>query len=352
MHVRIRIFVGMHLPSVKSLFILLIFFSSAGRSQTLGGNATFGFLKLPAAPQLTALGTVNTSVPSGDISMAAHNPALLRDRMHGQMLASFNLFFAGVKQLNTMMGFTHARSRTNFSAGIHYMQYGEGVQTDAAGNILGNFRAHDNAISVSASRKYLEKWYYGATLKFVNSSYGMYSSRGLLMDVGINYHDSARALQVGFLARNMGLQLKTYGGAGEDMPFDLQLGITKRLAHAPIQFSLTAHRLHQFDILYRDTTYNIDNFGNAGKAGLADRIFRHFVFAVQGFVGDKVELTLGYNFLRRSELGITNAANGMAGFSMGAGVMLKRMQVRYARSVYVNGLAYDQFGLNIELLKK
>jgi hypothetical protein len=73
---------------------------------------------------------------------------------------------------------------------------------------------------------------------------------------------------------------------------------------------------------------------------------------VQGFVGDKVELTLGYNFLRRSELGITNAANGMAGFSMGAGVMLKRMQVRYARSVYVNGLAYDQFGLNIELLKK
>jgi hypothetical protein len=136
------------------------------------------------------------------------------------------------------------------------------------------------------------------------------------------------------------------------MPFDLQLGITKRLAHAPIQFSLTAHRLHQFDILYRDTTNNIDNFGNAGKAGLADRIFRHFVFAVQGFVGDKVELTLGYNFLRRSELGITNAANGMAGFSMGAGVMLKRMQVRYARSVYVNGLAYDQFGLNIELLKK
>jgi hypothetical protein len=39
----------------------------------------------------------------------------------------------------------------------------------------------------------------------------------------------------------------------------------------------------------------------------------------------------------------------MTGFSFGAGVLLKRMQVRYARSIYSNGIAFNQFGLNIDL---
>jgi len=60
---------------------------------------------------------------------------------------------------------------------------------------------------------------------------------------------------------------------------------------------------------------------------------------------------MGYNVLRQAELSVTNASNGLTGFSFGAGVLLKKMQVRYARSQYQNGVGYNQFGLNVELGK-
>jgi hypothetical protein len=319
------------------------------KGQTLGGQSAYGFLRLPGSPQMNALGTVNVSSISRDIALASGNPALLGAAMHGQVLASFNMFHAGIRQLHAMGGWHHERWGTTFSAGALFMDYGQVPQTDPAGNMLGTFRALDHSVSLTASRKYLERWHYGMTLKFVGSNYGVYRSSALMADMGIRYTDSASGFQAGFLASNMGLQLKTYAGTGEDLPFDLQLGVTKRLSHAPLQFSVTAHRLHRFDILYRDTAFNNENFGSPGPAGFAENLFRHFVFAAQAFPGEKVELTIGFNALRRSELSVYRAANGMTGFSFGAGVLLKRMQVRYARSIYSNGIAFNQFGLNIDL---
>jgi hypothetical protein len=71
--------------------------------------------------------------------------------------------------------------------------------------------------------------------------------------------------------------------------------------------------------------------------------------AVQGFVGDRIDLGLGYSFLRRGELSIPGAANGMAGFSLGAGVSLRRLMFRYARSIHRPGAAFSQFSVTVDL---
>ena len=75
----------------------------------------------------------------------------------------------------------------------------------------------------------------------------------------------------------------------------------------------------------------------------------HLVFAVTVYTGDRVEIIAGYNFLRRKELNIGNSANGFNGFSLGAGVMLGKLQIRYARAYYQSNTAYNQFGLNMKL---
>lgn len=346
---RIRIFARMR-RSIPILLFCLSFCSPNGLyAQTLGGSSTFSFLKLPASPQLAALGDFTLTVPSRDISLGAHQPALLREDMHGQVLASFNLMYAGIRQMHAMGGLHHEKWETDFAAGIQYLHYGNAVQTDPAGNILGDFQARDYAVYLSASRRYLGRWRYGATIKMVQSQYAQYRAGALMMDMGILYSDTSRLLHIGFLARNMGFMTRAYSGQGEDLPFDLQLGITKRLKGAPLQFSVTAQRLHQFDILYQDTAFNISNYGSKGNDGFFTKLFQHFVFAAQGFVGDKVELTIGYNVLRKAELSITNTANGLTGFSYGVGVTLPRLQVRYAGSQYQNGAAYHQFGLNVDL---
>ena len=323
-------------------------------AQTLGGNSVFNFLKLPNTPQLTSLGGINVSQPSNDIGLAFNNPALLKQNMHTQMNAVFNSFYAGIKAYHLSLGYHHPRLNTNFAWGLNYFSYGNTQQTDASGNILGTFRPIDWVMQLSASRSYLEKWNYGMTLKFINSNYGQYCSNGAAIDVGVLYTDTAKLIVASLLAKNMGFQLKKYDGTDtDDLPFDLELGITKRLANAPFSFSVTAHHLHRFNITYSDTAFNHQNdFDNeSSKKFSFNKLFNHFVFATTIYAGDHVEINAGYNHLRRQELNIGNSGNGLNGFSLGIGVLLDKLQIRYARAYYQNNTAYNQLGLNITLNK-
>ena len=234
-------------------------------------------------------------------------------------------------------------------AGIHYMNYGSIPQTDAAGNEMGSFRPGDYAIQAGASRRYLEHWYYGVAIKFIASNYGLYRSSGAAMDASVAYYDSTHGWQAALAFRHMGFQLKAYNGSRpDDLPFDMQAGITKRLKKAPIQFSLTAHHLHQFNIRYNDSVFNNENgFGNEAGS-FADKIFRHLVFAGQFYIGEWIELTGAYNYLRRKELNIDQSANGLTGCSLGIGVLFQKLQIRYARGYYQNNTGYNQFGLSMK----
>ena len=333
-------------------FILLLnsFVISA---QTLGGNAVFNFLKLPNSPQLTALGGVNLTNQNSDISLAFNNPALLRDSMHSQTVAVFNSMPAGIKNLHWMLGYYHYKLKTNFAFGINYFSYGNITQTDAIGNIQGQFKPTDFVVQLTASRKYMDKWFYGAAFKYINSNYGVYRSSGIAFDFGLNYYDKENLFQAGIVAKNMGTQLTQYtGGNREELPFDLEIGVSKRLAKAPFQFSATIHHVHQFDIRYSDSTFNNDNpFGGSVNNGknTGDKIFRHFVLAAQLYIGKYIEITAAYNHLRRSELKISNAGNGLNGFSLGVGALFPKLTIRYARAYYQSGTANNQIGINLPL---
>ena len=329
--------------------VIVNFLALSGFCQTIGGDAAYNFLKTSASTQLSALGGVNTSNISTDISLGFQNPALLRKDMDKQFSSNFNLFFSGIKNIHAQAAFYHKKSETVFSAGVNYFHYGTATQTDAAGNIMGDFKPSDYVVQVSAARVYLERWNYGATFKFIQSKYGIYSSNAIALDFGLNYLDSASGFQVGFLARNMGTQLKTYAGIEEDMPFDLQLGFTKRFRNSPFQISVTAHRLNQFDLAYNDTAFNADNGTSGSSNSVVSNLFRHFVFAGQAYVADKLEFSLGYNVLRRSELKVPNATGGLSGISFGVGLLLPKLQFRFGRSQYINSTAYNQVGINIRL---
>jgi len=322
-------------------------------AQTVGGNSVYNFLKLSNTPQLTALGGINISNQTDDAGMVFSNPALIRPEMHTQANFVFNSLYGNIKNYNVLMAYHEQKIKTNFAAGINFINYGEIVETDPAGNIFGDFKPRDYVFQLSASRRYENSWYYGTAIKFIYSQYGQYRSSGIALDVGVSFSDSIHFIQAGLVIKNMGLQIKSYNGtASDDLPFDIQVGISKRLAGAPIQFSLTAHHLHQFDIRYNDTVFNNEYFpdGNSKQNKFTfDKLFRHLIFATQIFVGDKVEMTVGYNYLRRKELNIGNGGNGLNGFSAGLGLLFRNLQLRYGRSYYQNNTAYNQLGLSLKL---
>ncbi len=267
--------------------------------------------------------------------------------MHGQVQASFNLFEAGIKSLSLATAYRYDKAKTNIGLVVHFLDYGNIAETDAAGNQLGEFRPVDYFIQLTASREYEEKWQYGASIKFIQSRYGSYSSSAIAIDASGSYYDSATLFQASLLLKNMGSQLKRFSQVEqEELPFDIQFGISKRLSKAPVQFSFTAHHLHRFDLLYKDSLNHELEFNNTG---FIDKLFRHFVFATQVYIENKIELSLGYNHLTRRELSIPNSSSGLTGFSMGIGLISRKFDLRFARTSYQNNTAFNHLGIGVSL---
>ncbi len=322
------------------------FFFNHLQAQTLGGSSSYGFLKLPQTPSLSATGGINTSYTNNDIGLAVNNPALLNGNLDAQVNASFNAFFAGIQAYNLAGAYFDSHLQTTFATSVFFINYGQITQTDAAGNSSGNFHPVDYAVQFSAARQYMARWHYGIAAKFIHSAYQQYASSAVAFDIGVLYSDSMHSLSASFLAKNMGAQLKTFTGTKEDLPFDLELGITKKLEKAPLAFSLTLHHVHQFNLVYKDTSFNT-NFSNTGSG--INKILDHFVLAAHILLSNNLEATVGYNYLRRSELNAGTSGNGVNGFSAGFAAKFRKLSFQYARAYYQKNLAYNQLAVTMRL---
>jgi hypothetical protein len=340
----------------SGLFAGLIFLSATVNAQVTGGQHVFEFLSLPQSPHISALGGDNVANPAPDVSLALQNPALMRPVLHNQISLAYNNYYAGISIANLAYGYHVAKLNTSFILGIQYINYGSFDATDNVGNVIGNFRATDFSVSLGASHAYGERWRYGAAIKLAYSSLADKVAAGLLADVGITYTDTANLIIAGATAKNMGFMMQHYAGSTtEPLPFDLQLGISKRFAHLPLRVMATLHHLYEWDVRYNNpadiessSLLGAPDSSTASKSYFADKLFRHFIFGAELSLGQRITLGISYNHLHRGELAIKDK-QGLAGFSFGAGIDLGKFQIHYARSYYHIVGAYNEFGLNMSL---
>lgn len=328
-------------------------------AQVTGGQRAFEFLRLPQNPHLSALGGINVSNPDQDISMGLQNPSLMRPGLHNQLALNYNAYYAGIGIANLQYGYHLEKINTSLVAGIQYLNYGSFTQTDAAGNDLGTFRASDYAVTVGASRAYLNRWRYGAAVKMAHSSLMDKKALGVLADVGVTYYDTANLITAGIVAKNIGFMAQRYnpGHAAEPMPFDLQIGFTKRFAHLPLRFNATAHHLYEWDVRYnnpadinRSSLFGTVDSSALTKGYFGDKLFRHLIFGADILLGQRIVITGAYNHLRRGELSLADRT-ALAGFSFGATINLNKFTVQYARSYYHLAGATNEFGLTLSMNK-
>jgi len=317
-----------------------------GNTQTIGGRVAFNFLKLSSDPMLTGAGSINSSYITNEVGLTANNPSLLHPAVSGQLLISFSSFLKGVKSYSATGAYYNRKTNTIFGGHINFIDYGSITQTDASGMSYGHFRPIDFVIQLEAARTYLENWSYGVSLKIINSIYNQYKASGIAFDVGILYRDSIHNFSASMLSKNMGFQVKNFNGENEDLPFDIQVGITKRLQNAPLGISLTAYHINKFNLTYNDTVFNIEN-GNLEKHPALNNILNHFVIAGHIYLSKNLEAVVGYNHLRRMELNTGLSGNGLNGFSSGINLSFQNLQVLYARSVYQRNVTLIQIGINI-----
>ncbi len=324
------------------LIIFILFLQEL--SAQIGGQHIYQFLNLSPSARVSALGGSYISVRDDDINLAYVNPAVLNPEIDKHIAINSNFYFTGTGIMNGYAAYArHIKSlETTFHAAMQFINYGQFDLTDVNSNIIGNFNAGEYALVLGASRNYTDKISYGVNLKLISSQLESYNSFGIVLDLGGLYYNPEKDFGIGLVLKNIGTQLSSYvEGNPEPLPFDMQLGISKKLQYLPFRFSVTLHHLHQWNITYDDpsleddTIFLGDTSDDTSTNLFVNNLFRHFIFAGEFLFGENENLRFqfGYNHLRRAELSI-NDIRSLAGFNFGLGVKVKRFRIEYGRAIY------------------
>ena len=336
--------------------LFLCFIINRSLAQVNGGEQVFEFLRVAESPHITALGGIAISNPASDIMMTTANPALLRPEFHTGLSMAYQTYYAGTKISNCLYAYHVKSIATTFALGISDFNYGNFRTTDDIGNFTGDARAREDAFHLSASRAYLSKWRYGITCTYATSRLIDQHAAALLTDIGVLYADTSNQWYFGAGVKNAGILLKNYeANFTQPLPLDLQIGTTKKFKKAPFSINILAHHLQSWNIRYdnpADQTTNTllfaDSSNTKTKTYFADKLFRHFVFALDVKLGKHLEISAGYNHMRRSELAIAEK-KGMSGFSYGVGLYLHKFIVHFAQSYYHIAGPTTEVGLTFKL---
>ena len=300
--------------SIRNVIIatLLTFLGTASWAQE--SETAYNFLRLPVSAHVAALGGENITLTSDDATLIFHNPALISGVSDKTINLNYMTYMEGAK--NVSASFVRLKGeRASWGVSAQLMDYGKIKQTTAYNEDLGNFSARDIAIGGTFAYELTDHISGGITAKFITSTIADYNSLAVGVDLGLNYLDAARGWSISAVARNMGGQIKAYDDEFESIPFDLQLGVSKRLLNSPLRFHATLSRPTNWD----------------------EGIGRHLAIGADVILSDNIYLAAGYNFRRANEMKISDSegesAHG-AGLSLGTGLSLQRFKLHLGWGKY------------------
>jgi hypothetical protein len=317
------------------LLLPLLLISVITKAQ-LGGRYTYEFLELPTGSRVAALGGNIAPIFDKDLSLAVNNPSLLNSQMNNYILFHASDYHTDIKYGSLAIAHTF-KNGINTMFGIQYLNYGDFLKTDENGYITGQFDAKEYAYKLSASKQLFTKIYGGASFKFVSSALETYKSYGALFDVAISYVDTANLFTASLVADNIGTQLTTYSpGNYEPVPLNIQLGVSKKLAHMPLRIVVIVHHLNVPDFSYMDpASQNQSIIGISQqntKISLSDKIFRHFIFGGELVLSKNFFIEFSYNHQKRKEMTTLNM-KGLTGYAWGFGLRISKFHISYANSI-------------------
>lgn len=315
---------------MKSILFVCVWFSCLlGMAQLPGGNSVFSFLNVAETAKSAGSGGSVLS-QRNDLQFITDNPALLTSELDNGLSLSYINFVSDINFGNATFVKNFEKVGV-FAAELTYVNYGDFIAANSFGEVEGAFTAADYNLSIVHSRPLNEYFNIGFSLNNTFSVMETYSSFGVGADVGVDYLSDNKSFGMGVVVSNIGRQLKTYGNElRESYPFNMQFGLSKKLGHAPFRFNVLADNLQKWDLTYQ---IEEEDEESSDKLITFDKFMRHMVLGVDLVPNDNFYISLSYNYRRRQELKLSSKG-GMIGFSIGAGLKLKKFGISFARSVY------------------
>ena len=326
---------------MKRYTFILVFVLSllSVRSQTVGGLGVYNFLKLPVSARNAALGGGLYALRENDPALALMNPSMLNATLHTGIALNIVDYFSDAVYGN--LNYIHHFKQTGtFNFGFNFASYGTFDGYDVFGNETGTFSAGDYALIAGYGKEFIDSVFsMGMNVKCIFSKYETYFSAGLGVDFAASYYLPKKNFALALLLSNIGAQFNSYADTRERLPFEIQLGLSQKLEHLPVRYSITLQHLQRWNLYHYDPsdpfTQSDGSTGSkiplpAGKK-FADNLLRHFAFGLEILPIEYLTFQVSYNYNTRQEMRIYNQ-RGAAGLAYGVGLHIHHVHLHYARS--------------------
>ena len=331
--------------------------------------ASFSSLSQGGSARLVGLGWAAMAHP-GDVSFSAFNPALLRPEHRNQIAITSQASLGGLRvgglsyglplparvkrpeaplaQWDAQRGL-HGWSAPSWSAavGVDYLQTGLLEERDAAGELLGTFRAQEVTPRLAAAAHW-KGFTAGLGTKLAMLTYGPYTAQALALDGGLLWTIDSGRTSMGIVVKNAGRSLEYFAAEREALPLDVQLTISQKLKYAPFRWNLTYTHLQRWDMRYVDPQL-VSKDPLTGEVTVQDISFwnnalRHVHPSVEAQLGGRIFIQVGYDVRRQMEMRIPTRRSN-PGLSFGLSLQTAKMSYQYGSAVYHVAGRLNQFTL-------
>lgn len=318
--------------------------------QSNAGSQSFSLMSVPYSSQAIGMGGSAMTMQGGELSNGLENPCLLDSSDKRKVDLQFMRYLAQAKGLQAFYVDRIDSCRIQYGIGIKSLGYGEIPRYDAAGTELGTFHANDFLLQGVANRKLDSALTVGVGYKVALSQYDNQKAGAMAWDLSASYRLPKSRLLFTAMAKNIGFPIaKNASSLQMKVPFDLQVGLSKKPRNAPFTYSVVYRSVQKWNIQdgYSSTAVTVDPITGEAvgkkKWNWGDQMMRHLVTGVDFKMGSALHFYLGYNYTKRVELKTTSP--GLTGISWGTSILLKRWQIHYGGARWHNASTLHTIGI-------
>ncbi len=327
----------------------------------VAGMNTLSLLKMPSSARTAALGVDYLSVYSPtDVNVGLDNPSLISDSYSRRLAINYVGLFAGSNFGSAAYGLK-TKLPGSFLFGFRFNSYGMFEGYDEEEVPQGKFFASDIALSAAWAMPIDSNFSIGVSLTPILSQYESYTAFAIAANVAGSYVSDDKSFAATIQARNIGVQVATFDGTRESLPFDLSAALSYKADRAPFRIFFEMNHLTQWHLHYEDPlqpTVTTDPYTGEpvkkpwydGVANLLDEVARHALLGVEADIKSVFFVRIGYRYRQNAEMGADERTNiNLSGFSYGFGIRTKKFEFGFARRNYHLGQAPNYISLTLKI---
>lgn len=296
-------------------------------------SESFQFLRLALHPRSAALGSTHFTFDSQDAYAGLIAPALTASDAFYHTGFGIQSLRNGVIHSSLVSTIPLYEQQIALNLGLQYIHYGKMQETDASGQVVGEFQASEYAIRIGSAHA-IGNFRMGVQVQWMGSQIAYYRGHALASTWNVVFVHPDQDWRIGILLSNLGWVVQPIGSLRQQLPFDARLGTSFKPEHMPVRFYLTLYRLNDWQ--------------QSRLLSGASEWLSHLSVGSEFLLHRAFHLLIGYQGMQQQSLRFEEFGN-RGGWSLGLRFMSSRFEFSYALSTFHISFPRHFWGIQLKL---